>query len=246
MDPSEERVSERDHEAPRRVMGYGAAAAFAATLCVLGALGGVCLGTYYVSPRTDIAIDWATEPPVVAIRSIGAGRYVELFGADGVALAAGRSATAPGARFRMLSVGAGTVTRLREQAAAHEWAMASHKMQTRSGCRCTGFSNGHGFGRYCHGWESAWEDPWCYVNETCSSATVKRGSFGRNSETCTSASPPPPPPSPPSPPPPPPPPSPPPSPADGWFRKFAWAAPPGCTCCGFTNKHGFGASCEAW
>jgi len=154
----------------------------ATLVCALGMAAGLVLARFAFSGAggSDIAIDWSSAPPVVAIRSVGAGRYLELFGADGAALAAGSSSPAPSARFRLLRVGAGTVKRLREQAAAHDTAMESLKMKTRSGCRCSGFSSEHGFGRYCNAWETAWEDPWCYVDETCASATVKKGSFGRD------------------------------------------------------------------
>ena len=95
------------------------------------------------------------------------------------------------------------------------------------------------------------QEPWCYVNETCGAVATKRiqsagarGSFGRWFEVCSPARPPPSPPWPPSPPglpflsPPPP--------ADFLRPGFEWAAPPGCRCSGYSNRHGYGGHCAAW
>ena len=176
------------------------------------------------------------------------------------------------ARFRQVDVSPAMVRSLfqqavRSDAAASKVGLGGVKVTTRSGCKCTGFSNEHGFGRYCHPWEDPHQDPWCYVDELCGSsfnlsrvqtsrlsATLtagpssgKRGSFGRRFEPCTEA---PPPPSPPLPPPPPEPPWPPPPPSPPPFHSAPpgskWVAPASCTCSGFSNSHGFGAYCKAW
>ena len=64
---------------------------------------------------------------------------------------------------------------------AAEW--AQRKTTTQSGCRCSGYSNDHGFGSYCYGWEFEAQVPWCYVTEECKSEQVV-GSFGRKFEDC--------------------------------------------------------------
>lgn len=159
------------------------------------------------------------------------------------------------ARFRIVDVSQPMVLELYEQAqlqdrAAMQLRLGGIKVTTRSNCTCTGFSNEHGYGRYCYPWEDQYQDPWCYVPETCgrrrTEDTGRRGSFGRKFEPCTQA---PPPPSPPMPPPPPLPPSLPfasPPPNNIAPPGFVWAAPDGCSCSGFSNRHGFGRQCRAW
>ena len=61
---------------------------------------------------------------------------------------------------------------------------APHQQLTRSGCRCSGYSNAHGFGAYCAAWEEKYESRWCYVDDDCAGKSVKGGSFGRKHERC--------------------------------------------------------------
>lgn len=177
--------------------------------------------------------------------------------ADGLFRAASNETTP--ARFKMVYVSHELVASLRQQAREFERAslkvgLGGMQVMTRSHCPCSGFSNEHGFGRYCHAWETPMQDPWCYVNETCGGirpgaaravrASAQRGSFGQRFEVCT---PNPPPASPPSPPPPPFSPSPsPPPPPPAIAPGTTFVAPAGCRCSGFSNSHGFGAFCKAW
>ena len=77
-----------------------------------------------------------------------------------------------GTVFRVLVLSSATVRALRLAAASREAFSEEHEHRgrTRSGCRCSGFSNEHGFGRYCHPWESRVQVPWCYVDAACSAA----------------------------------------------------------------------------
>lgn len=61
------------------------------------------------------------------------------------------------------------------------WARRHHR--TSSGCACSGYSNDHGFGAYCYGWEYETQVPWCYVDGSCASQETK-GSFGRKYADC--------------------------------------------------------------
>ena len=207
----------------------------------------------------------------VVLRHEATGHQLSFSPSDGLFFASNH--TAP-ARFRIVDVSRAMVASLYDQGqktdlAALRVGLGGVKKVTRSGCECSGFSNEHGFGRYCARWENPEQDPWCYVDDVCGapsgapnrSATLappltrfagKRGSFGRRFEPCTPAPPPPappfppPPPSPPLPPSPPPDAAPPPSPSNVAPPGGVWVAPPGCACTGYSNKHGFGASCKAW
>ncbi|KAL1508348.1 hypothetical protein AB1Y20_004458 [Prymnesium parvum] len=189
---------------------------------------------------------------LVAIRSRQNGRFIEVSAADGM-LRATANTTTPSTRFRMATVSASTVQQLRElhdkfERRSHEMGREGASIHTRSGCDCSGFSSEHGFGRYCYAWEAAYQDSWCYVADSCTGRSVRKGSFGRRYDLCTSAPYPSPPPSPqPAPPSPPPPPlrSPPP-PFDARKARGTWVPPAGCECSGFSNRHGFGAHCFAW
>ena len=210
----------------------------------------------------------------VFLRHEETGLHLSFSPADGLFYASNHSKPA---RFRLVDISSAMVVSLYEQAQATDQAamrlgLGGIKVTTRSGCTCSGFSNEHGFGRYCHSWENPEQDAWCYVHDTCgrvnatgnpslfapglaglargtlqASLHSKRGSFGRKFEPCTPASPPP------SPPPPPWPPNPPnlpgaspPPPHHVAPPGAVWVAPAGCKCTGFSNKHGYGASCRAW
>lgn len=118
---------------------------------------------------------------IVALRSLATGKYVEVSLEDGLLRATADSPSDRRAQFRALVLGASTVKALRIGSikvanAAEKWDR-SMRMVTNGGCRCSGFSNEHGLGRYCHPWENDWQAPWCYVDDTCTSATT--GSFKR-------------------------------------------------------------------
>ena len=101
-----------------------------------------------------------------------------------------------------------------------------------------GYSNAFGLGRFCHPWEDAMQESWCYVSDNCSSAT-SRGSFGRRYESCE---------------------KPPDVPDDSdYMRQQSAAFEPdtggsastlvpasGCKCSGFSSKLGFGSYCKGW
>ncbi|EOD15497.1 hypothetical protein EMIHUDRAFT_447551 [Emiliania huxleyi CCMP1516] len=125
-------------------------------------------------------------PPVrelaVAVQAAN-GLYLAV-GEDGLVRAGSRSPTAQqAARFRLLPVSQSSAHELQRLSAAHELRSTATKRRTRSGCECSGFSSDYGFGRYCHEWESSFEDPWCYVDDACAGGRSKRGSFGRRHET---------------------------------------------------------------
>ncbi len=55
----------------------------------------------------------------------------------------------------------------------------------RSGCRCSGYANKHGFGAHCKDWEYPGQAPWCYVDRACSGASITAGgSFGEPYDEC--------------------------------------------------------------
>ena len=55
----------------------------------------------------------------------------------------------------------------------------------RSGCRCSGYANKHGFGAHCKDWEYPGQTPWCYVDRACSGASITAGgSFGEPYDEC--------------------------------------------------------------
>ena len=185
--------------------------------------------------------------------------YLQVSPRDGLLRASASAATEPGTTFRVLVLSSGTVRALRLAAASHDrFVEASERAsRTKSGCRCSGFSNEFGFGRFCHPWESASQEPWCYVDEACAGAAAA-GSFGRRHEACAeyapsllynsyngngSA-------------------------ADGLDqlaggdasrgdermpRPFTggddgegWRPRAACPCSGYSNAHGFGATCKGW
>lgn len=218
------------------------------------------LGVAFVCVFGSSLVWWSMSPSeldvgratLVTLRSRATNKFVEVSAADGL-LRVSANVSGPATRFRMLTVAPSTVARLRQLSLTFERTQVKagrngHSMVTRSGCKCSGFSNEHGFGRFCHAWETKWQDKWCYVEDSCTSRSVKKGSFGRRHDVCTPApgpSPPPnPPPSPPSPPPPPQPILAPPF--DALKAKGKWVPPPGCACTGFANKHGYGKYCYPW
>jgi hypothetical protein len=207
-------------------------------LCALATLAIAGLTGYPGSSAGSISLS-AGNPVVLSSRSTGAFLHVSL--EDGLLKAGAKTASDTVSHFYLVPVTDATVASLRVSAAAtaklaSKW--EDIKTVSRSGCNCTGFSNEHGFGRYCHSWELSYQDAWCYVDETCQGG--KKGSFGRRHEVCT--------------------PEPPPPPKDehnysDYLRNKnnnneeyvgKWRAPKECPCSGWSSKLGFGASCKAW
>ena len=175
----------------------------------------------------------------VAISSKALGSFLEVSLEDGLLRAGAGTPEGLASHFMVVPLTEATVASLRLATAttaklASKW--HDIQMTTRSGCNCTGFSNEHGFGSYCHAWELSYQDPWCYVSEACPGG--KKGSYNRRHEVCT--------------------PEPPPPPKDEYNysstftssnkEEFVghWQAPAGCACSGYSSKLGYGASCKAW
>jgi hypothetical protein len=57
---------------------------------------------------------------------------------------------------------------------------------TPANCPCSGYSNKHGFGAFCKGWEVEGQVPWCYVHHNCT-APVVGGTFKHPFLQCTKA-----------------------------------------------------------
>ena len=94
------------------------------------------------------------QPVALSSRSTGAFLHVSLD--DGLLKAGAKTASDKVSHFYLVPVTEATVASLRVAAAAtaklaSKW--EDIKTVSRSGCNCTGFSNEHGFGRYCHAWE---------------------------------------------------------------------------------------------
>lgn len=214
------------------------------------------IGLVMFSTRQSSVAEIGKPSTPVLLKHSATGSYLSFSSSDGLFVVSNASKPA---RLRLVTISETMVMQLRQQSLDFEKASRTVGLggivtKTRSGCSCSGVSNEHGFGRYCYEWESSVpgghnEEAWCYVNNTCGAARPRsfggrKGSFGHRFEKCTAASPPSPPPPPPNPPysPYPSPPPPPPAIAPG----STFVAPPGCACSGFSNKHGFGASCFAW
>ncbi|EOD16351.1 hypothetical protein EMIHUDRAFT_451539 [Emiliania huxleyi CCMP1516] len=95
----------------------------------------------------------------IAIRSVHTGKYLAL-GSDGKLRASAATSSLPAARFRLVALTKTTVATFRKRP------VAPLKEHGKLGCDCTGETDEHGFGRYCHNWESEFHRPWCYVNGT--------------------------------------------------------------------------------
>ena len=116
---------------------------------------------------------------VVSIQSRASGRFLTVHPDTGLLVATATTSAAAEARFRVVVLAEASVKAL---AIAAESAVDA-AVTTNSGCRCSGFSNEHGLGRYCHPWESQTQMPWCYVDDLCKGGGA-RGSFGHRSEDC--------------------------------------------------------------
>lgn len=131
------------------------------------------------------------EGEIVAIRSTHAGRYLEVSPHDGRLRATAVKATNNTALFRVMILSSSMVELLIDAsrtANSAQWAKRRHWTGAAgpgSGCQCSGYSNDHGFGAYCFGWEYESQMPWCYVTEACSAEEASlKGSFGRKYADC--------------------------------------------------------------
>jgi hypothetical protein len=183
--------------------------------------------------------DFGGALSVVALRA-SSGKYLEVSRDDGMLRATAEAPTSEAARFRVHVLSAATVSALKLAASStavwSEASSATFARTTAAGCSCSGFSNEHGFGRFCHSWETDEQTPWCYVDALCKDAS--KGSFGRQHADCR---------------------QPWESPegagnSSDWqsewpaadTRDSVWAAPRGCPCSGVRSSLGFGDSCKAW
>lgn len=218
------------------------------------------LFTEMLKPLEEMSFYALEGGEVVALRSLHNGMLLEVSPNDGRVYATASDGHAYAAQWRVLVLDAATVRALAKSAQEidrHSYQFTGRAMASGTGCACSGFSNAHGFGRFCHPWESDDQEPWCYVNASCAAATA-RGSFGKRFESCT-----------------------PPDPyrserggehfgPDGeddtaWYNQSAHSAGGamaggamaggvepvlmplgGCNCSGYKNVHGFGAHCQGW
>ena len=155
-------------------------------LCLLGAalLASIFVGRFFQTRPAEVYALKGGE--VIAIRSLANGRYLELEQKSGRVIASAVSADAPATQWRVLVLDSNTVAALLRSAQKideRSTAFNGRRMVSASGCSCSGFSNVHGLGRFCHAWEDPMQEAWCYVFDNCSSAT-SRGSFGRRWESC--------------------------------------------------------------
>ena len=128
---------------------------------------------------------------VVAIRSVHVGKFLEVSSEDGRLRATATTPSNLTALFRVMVLPASMVELLMDAshtANSAQWAQRRHWTGAAgpgSGCQCSGYSNDHGFGAYCFGWEYDMQTPWCYVSDSCASQNDSvKGSFGRKYAEC--------------------------------------------------------------
>ena len=147
----------------------------------------------------------------IAIRSVHTGKYLSVSPEDGLLRASANNTKDVGARFKMVTLSVSTVRMLHP-------VKVQHKTTSKRGCPCSGFSDEHGFGRFCHNWESEHHRPWCYVSDKC--AHAQKGRKMRKHQACTSE--------------------------EGYIGPAGFVSPPGCPCSGHESVHGFGGFCKGW
>jgi hypothetical protein len=154
---------------------------------------------------------------LVAIKNIHTGKYLAV-GADGLVRASAESSDEPAARFRLLGLDSKF---LQAMGALRAMPAQTHLgARGKLGCPCSGESDEHGFGRFCHNWESEFHQPWCYVSSTCSHGVRSKRHTSRLLQACGRE--------------------------EGYLGPEGWAAAPGCACTGHESVHGFGAFCKGW
>ena len=108
---------------------------------------------------------------LVAIRSVRNGKYLEVSPRDGRLRASAASPSNRTALFRVMLLSTPMVHILVDSmrtANSAEWSKRRHwtgvppsaNSSADPGCQCTGYSNDHGFGAYCYGWEYESQIPW--------------------------------------------------------------------------------------
>ena len=148
----------------------------------------------YASDDVKLASYLPKEGEVVAVRSLYTGKFLEVSPHDGRLRATATVATNRTALFRVMLLSTPMVHILVDSmrtANNAEWSKRRHwtgvppsvNSSADAGCQCTGFSNDHGFGAYCYGWEYEAQVPWCYVSDTCTAQNTS-GSFGRKYAEC--------------------------------------------------------------
>jgi hypothetical protein len=187
----------------------------------------------WIRPNPTIDIYTLEGGEIIALRSMHTGQYLQLDEETGQVFANAETPAAQTAQWQVLVIDTDTVRILARSAQgvdARSERFTGRRMKTASGCACSGFSNAHGLGRFCHPWEDKNQEAWCYVSDNCTSAALK-GSFGRRFESCDQ----------------------PPSWGGDIDNSGPMTADPhrlvptsGCNCSGSSNTHGFGASCKAW
>lgn len=145
-----------------------------ATLAV--AVGCLVVGGLYLH-FSDGAMHHVSDGTLVAIKNTQTGKYLSVCSETGMLQAVANSSAKKEARFRMVTLSPYTVRMLVPVKVAA-------KTQSKKGCSCSGFADEHGFGKYCHNWESEHHRPWCYVHDDCQSA--QRGRKLRKHQGCSS------------------------------------------------------------
>ena len=162
--------------------------AWAARVALVGAsVTTLFLFTRLLEPREDVSFYALEGGEVIALKSLQNGKYLEVHHGDGKVYATASDSHGYAAQWRVLVLDAATVEVLAKSAQAvdyHSQRFTGRKMSSSSGCACSGFSNDHGFGRFCHPWETDDQEAWCYVNSSCASDSA-RGSFGKRYEACS-------------------------------------------------------------
>jgi hypothetical protein len=190
--------------------------AFGVSLALVGFL--ACKSTKFSAASV------ALEPQRIRMQT-SAGQSLTV-SADGVLHIGSRNGSQPEI-FLVVPLDAGFANLLLREKAREVETVDRQQATTRSGCKCIGIVNAHGFGGYCHSWEEQYQAPWCYVGDEC--PVKRKGSFGLKHERCDQ---------------------------EEIFPgrpegqdsapDVSWEAPARCACSGYKNKHGYGAYCKAW
>ena len=127
----------------------------------------------------------AKEGEIVAIYSKHAGKYLEVSPHDGKLRATASTPTNKTALFRVMLLTPSVVDILVDAAkTANNAEWSKRRFWTGAqldengtsapgdkGCQCSGYSNDHGFGSYCFGWEYESQVPWCAPAHAASEST---------------------------------------------------------------------------
>ena len=188
---------------------------------------------FVLRPYPEVSIYTLEGGEIIALRSMHSNRYLQLDEETGQVFANAESASSDTAQWQVLVLDTDAVRVLARSAKgidARSELFTGRRTKTASGCNCSGYSNAHGLGRFCHPWEDKNQDAWCYVSDDCTSAS-SRGSFGRRYEPCDAN--------------------------PNWAAEDGTVTGSqaettkltpvsGCNCSGTSNDHGFGAFCKGW